>query len=120
MDQNIDNADAPQILSDDDSLPNGSHSASPIFLIVGSLLIFVSTAAVLFFNYRQVSKADYRDPNLLMEQFKNKLKVTPQQTMPISELSPTPANEEESAINSIIVDDGSSDFATIDAASSEL
>lgn len=118
MDQHLSPLEVPEILPNDSS-QDASHPASPIFLIVGSLLIFVGTAAVLFFNYKQTSKASIKENNIYLQKLRNNVRLTIVPTAPVV-LTPTPASVEEASIENVILDDGTEDLTKIDQTASSL
>lgn len=118
MDNNMLNSEVPEVINND-SHQNSSHPASPIFLIAGSLLIFVSTAAILFFNYKQTSNASSKNNNIYLQKYQNSLRLSAAHTA-VPQLAPTPESAEEASVENVVIEEGTSDFTTIDQAANGL
>lgn len=108
--------EAPPVITE--TPPTPSHSKTlPVFIILGAFLLFVGTAAVLVYNYQYTSKAVGRMEKTPAQNVYRKPTYVPSRKATIT---PTPASAEEAAIESIMIDESTSDFTSIDEAASGL
>src|SRR3989338_8648836 len=109
------NIETPPVVEEQNvSNPNKSI---PIFIILGSLVLFVGTAAVLFYNYQYTSKASSKLDQYPMQDAYKRPTYVPVKKQTVT---PTPASSEEAAVENIVIDESTSDFSSIDQAASGL
>lgn len=118
MEQNTNNTELPQIVEEQGSNSN-SNKSFPIFMILGTLAVFMITGLVLFYNSRRNSSATY-SPNYTQENEMQARPTAAPQVQTQATISPTPASVEEADVESVNIDDGSSDFSSLNQTASGL
>lgn len=119
METNQNNIEAPQVI--DENQHNAPIKTFPTFIILGALVIFISTAAVLFFNYQYSSSAALRNQNNHTQRSPNVVEITQEQSQPIISPTPTQAvSADENAIDNIVIDEGTADFSSLDQTAAGL
>lgn len=121
MEPNQINNEVPQVIENSPAIT--PSRTFPVFIILGVLVIFVSTAAILFYNYQYTSDAVARRQSNYTQRTPNIIQAT---TAPIPTItatesaSPTPATQEEATVDSIMIDEGIFDFSALDQTATGL
>ncbi len=73
---------------------------------------------MLFYNNKRTSDASYKNPDTYMKKTQENKNVSGDKSLVTA--TPTPVNEEESAVNNIVIDDGEADMMNLENSASGL